>query len=91
MFPGAVEAAIESIPLVGQAIVFGTADDEWGQVVVAVVEATSGDLPQIVEGVRSLVERHEVPRRWFAVDALPLLPNGKPDRAAAQTLGRGVS
>ena len=91
VFPGAVEAAIESIPLVGQAIVFGTADDEWGQVVVAVVEATSGDLPQIVEGVRSLVARHEVPRRWIAVDALPLLPNGKPDRAAAQTLGRAAT
>ena len=51
VFPGAVEAAIESIPTAGQAVVFGTADDEWGQVVVAVVEATSGDLPQIVEHV----------------------------------------
>jgi len=86
VFPGAVEAAIESIPTAGQAVVFGTADDEWGQVVVAVVEATSGDLPQIVEHARSLLARHEVPRRWIAVDALPLLPNGKPDRYAAQAL-----
>jgi O-succinylbenzoic acid--CoA ligase len=91
VFPGAVEVAIESIPIAGQAVVFGTADDEWGQVVVAVVEATSGDLPQIVRGVRSLVARHEVPRRWIAVDALPLLPNGKPDRAAAQALGRAAT
>jgi len=86
VFPGAVEAAIESIPTAGQAVVFGTADDEWGQVVVAVVEATSGDLPQIVEHARSLLAKHEVPRRWIAVDALPLLPNGKPDRSAAQAL-----
>jgi O-succinylbenzoic acid--CoA ligase len=91
VFPGAVEAAIESIQTTGQAVVFGAADDEWGQVVVAVVEATSGDLPQIVEAVRSLVARHEVPRRWIAVGALPLLPNGKPDRAAAQTLGRAAT
>ena len=86
VFPNAVEAAIESIPIAGQAVVFGTADDEWGQVVVAVVEATSGDVPQIVEHARSLLARHEVPRRWIAVDALPLLPNGKPDRFAARAL-----
>ena len=50
------------------------------------VEAASGGLPQIVEHARSLLARHEVPRRWIAVDALPLLPNGKPDRSAARTL-----
>jgi len=91
VFPSTVEAAIESIPTTGQAVVFGAADDEWGQIVVAVVEAPSGDLPQIVEGVRSLIARHEVPRRWIAVDALPSLPNGKPDRLAAQALGEAAS
>ena len=91
VFPSTVEAAIESIPTTGQAVVFGAADDEWGQIVVAVVEAPSGDLPQIVEGVRSLIARHEVPRRWIAVDALPSLANGKPDRLAAQALGEAAS
>jgi acyl-CoA synthetase (AMP-forming)/AMP-acid ligase II len=67
--------------------VFGAPDDEWGQIVVAVVEGASTDLPQIVEAIRSLVARHEVPRRWIAVDTLPLLANGKPDRSAAQALG----
>jgi len=85
--PAVVEAAIESIPTTGQAVVFGTADDEWGEIVVAVVEARSDDIPKIMDEVRSRVARHEVPRRWVAVDALPLLANGKPDRSAAQALG----
>ncbi|MGB5169559.1 MAG: AMP-binding protein [Acidimicrobiia bacterium] len=89
--PSTVEAAIESIPTAGQAVVFGVADDEWGQIAVAVVEAASDDLPQIVEGVRSLIAKYEVPRRWIAVEALPLLPNGKPDRAAAQALWEATS
>ncbi|MGB5567347.1 MAG: hypothetical protein WBN93_13590, partial [Acidimicrobiia bacterium] len=89
--PSTVEAAIESIPTAGQAVVFGVADDEWGQIAVAVVEAASDDLPQIVEGVRSLIAKYEVPRRWIAVEALPLLPNGKPDRAAAQALWEAAS
>ena len=89
--PSTVEAAIESIPTAGQAVVFGVADDEWGQIAVAVIEAASDDLPQIVEGVRSLIAKHEVPRRWIAVEALPLLPNGKPDRAAAQALWEATS
>jgi O-succinylbenzoic acid--CoA ligase len=86
--PGVVEAALGSIPAAGEAVVFGAADDEWGQIVVAVVEASEGDLPRIMADVRSLVARHEVPRRWIAVDALPLLPNGKPDRSAAKALGQ---
>jgi O-succinylbenzoic acid--CoA ligase len=85
--PGVVEAAIESIPSTGQAVVFGAADDEWGEVVVAVVEARSEDLPRIAGDVRPLLARHEVPQRWFAVDTLPLLPNGKPDRSAVRAFG----
>jgi O-succinylbenzoic acid--CoA ligase len=85
--PDAVEAAIESTAGAGQAVVFGVPDDEWGQIVVAVVEASENDLPRIAVDVRSLVAKHEVPRRWIAVDVLPLLPNGKPDRSAARALG----
>jgi O-succinylbenzoic acid--CoA ligase len=87
VFPDTVEAAIESIAAVGRAAVFGVADDEWGQIVAAVVEASAEDLPRIASDVQPLVATHEVPRRWIAVDVLPLLPNGKPDRAAVRALG----
>jgi O-succinylbenzoic acid--CoA ligase len=89
VFPDTVEAAIESIAEVGRAAVFGVADDEWGQIVVAVVEAAAEDLARIVSEGRPLLATHEVPRRWIAVDVLPLLPNGKPDRAAVRALGEG--
>ena len=81
-----IEAVVASLPMERQAVVVGVADEEWGHTVVAVVEAEPGELPEIERVVRSRVARHEVPRRWVAVQELPLLPNGKPDRAAALLL-----
>ena len=87
--PARVEAAIESLPIAGRAVAVGVADDEWGQIVAAVIEASPADLPVIEAAIRRLVARHEVPRRWVAVEDLPLLANGKPDRAAARVLADG--
>ena len=87
--PATIEAAIESLPIARRAVAVGVADDEWGQIVVAVVEAAPADLPAIEMAVRRLVARHEVPRRWIAVDEVPQLETGKPDRAAARTLATG--
>ena len=84
--PAAIEAVIERLPAVGQAVVVGVPDDEWGQAVVAIVEAAPSELKEIECVVRSLVARAEVPRRWVAVRHLPLLANGKPDRDAARVL-----
>ena len=81
--PSTIEAVIASLPMAGQAAVVGVEDDEWGHVVVAVVEAESDQLPEIERVVRLRVARHEVPRSWVAVRELPLLANGKPDRAAS--------
>ena len=89
VYPSTVEAVIESLPIVGQAVVVGRADEEWGQVVVAVIEAEPHDLPEIERVARGLLARHEVPRRWVAVSRLPLLANGKPDRVAAEALADG--
>lgn len=84
--PASVEAAIEALPGVGGSIVVGAPDDEWGYIVVAVVETTPATLPAIEAAVRGSVAPHEVPRRWIPVDELPLLANGKPDRTAARRL-----
>ncbi|MGB9358364.1 MAG: AMP-binding protein [Acidimicrobiia bacterium] len=81
--PSTIEAVIASLPMAGQAVVVGAEDDEWGHIVVAVVEAESDQLPEIERIVRLRVARHEVPRSWVAVRELPLLANGKPDRAAS--------
>lgn len=84
--PATVEAAIESLPIAGRAVAVGVEDDEWGQIVAVVIEASPADLHSIEAAIRRLVAIHEVPKRWVAVDEVPLLANGKPDRAAARVL-----
>lgn len=84
--PEHVEAAIDVVTGAGTSVVLGAPDEEWGEVVVAVVQTAGAALPGIEAAVRRRLARHEIPKRWIAVDALPLLPNGKPDREAAARL-----
>ncbi len=86
-----VEAAIVTVPEVAHAVVVGVDDEEWGQVVVAVVESDRVDVSRIEDAVGDRLARHETPKRWILVDRLPLLPNGKPDRQAARALATELS
>jgi O-succinylbenzoic acid--CoA ligase len=88
--PSVVEVEIESVPTVVHAVVVGIEDKEWGQIVVAVVEAEATDMPDIEVAATGRLARHEIPKQWIQVDAIPLLPNGKPDRAAARDLAASV-
>lgn len=84
--PSTVEAAIASASASIRVVVVGVDDDEWGQVVVAVVEMETAHMSDVEAVVSSRLARHEVPKHWIQVDAIPLLENGKPDRAAARDL-----
>jgi o-succinylbenzoate---CoA ligase len=81
--PAAVEAALAEHPAVVDAAVVGVPDEEWGERVVAVV-VLSG--PLSVDDARAFVAARvsaaAAPRELRVVDALPLLPSGKLDRAA---------
>ncbi len=88
--PSVVEAAIEDVPTVVHAVVVGIEDKEWGQIVVAVVEAEAADMPDIEVATAGRLARHEIPKRWIQVGSIPLLPNGKRDRAAAKALAEAV-
>ncbi|NLS10016.1 AMP-binding protein [Nesterenkonia sp. MY13] len=88
-----VRRALESHPSIREAFVAGIPDNEWGQkVVAAVVLATasrSGNtLPELEDLVRERLGAPAVPKHFELLGALPLLPNGKPDR---QTLLRQLS
>jgi O-succinylbenzoic acid--CoA ligase len=80
----AVAAAVRTHEDVLDAVVVGAPDVEWGQRVVAVVEASR---PVSLAALRDLVEpRTWAPRRLLVLDELPRLANGKPDRVAIQEL-----
>jgi len=78
-----VESAIEAHPAVSNAVVVAIADDEWGEMVVAVVEGEPSAATAVKEATEQRLARHELPKRWVFVGQLPLLPSGKPDRKAA--------
>jgi len=80
--PALVEAAITSHPGVRLAAVFGAPDVEWGEVVVASVVAPGESAASLEEHVRARLRRFEVPRRWVFLDHLPVLANGKVDKAS---------
>ncbi|SFI42745.1 AMP-binding protein [Nocardioides psychrotolerans] len=81
----AVAARLRSHPEVAAAEVLGVPDEEWGSRVVAFVvgRVSVADVRDFVAAVHP---RSWAPRQVVALDALPLLPNGKTDRLALREL-----
>ncbi len=86
----AVAARLRTHPGIVAAEVTGAADPEWGQRVVAVVvPADPGAAPALAELRDFVAEQH--PRAWAPRDVvpvaeIPLLGNGKVDRAALERI-----
>jgi O-succinylbenzoic acid--CoA ligase len=81
--PPAVEAALRAHPDVGDAVVFGRPDEEWGQRVVAAVVPAPGTTPDLATLRSWIAERlgaPSAPRELHLIDSVPLLHTGKPDR-----------
>ncbi|SFM57400.1 O-succinylbenzoic acid--CoA ligase [Pseudonocardia ammonioxydans] len=90
--PAAVERALLSVPGVRGACVVGIPDDEWGQVVAALV-VTGTDAPAdpvLRSAVRDACGRAAVPRLLHRADAVPEHGIGKPDRVAVAALLAGL-
>jgi O-succinylbenzoic acid--CoA ligase len=83
----AVAARVREHPGIAAAEVLGVPDEEWGNRVVAFV---AGQVPlgELRSWVADVHPRSWAPRQVVAVDEIPLLPNGKPDRAALRELAR---
>jgi O-succinylbenzoic acid--CoA ligase len=88
IFPAEVENVLRSHPDVAEAIVLGIPDEEWGQTVAALVISKTEqlDLQNVLMYARTRLARYKLPRTIRVVQQLPLLANGKIDRAAAQLL-----
>jgi O-succinylbenzoic acid--CoA ligase len=84
--PAVVEAAIKAHPTVRDVVVVGLADDEWGEIVVAVVELHGETVEAVEAATAGRLARHEIPKRWVIVEHIDLLSNGKPDRAAVRAV-----
>ena len=88
--PRLVEAALVGLDAITEAIVVGSPDAEWGQVVSAAIVVAQGSssptLDEVRDQLRGIVPDFGLPRRLVTVPELPLLGLGKPDRAKVRRL-----
>jgi acyl-CoA synthetase (AMP-forming)/AMP-acid ligase II len=85
VFAGEVETVLVEIPEVTDAVVFGTPDPRWGEVVTAYVVTAPGSsltTERIQEEVGRRLAGYKKPRKVFLVDALHRSPSGKLDMRA---------
>jgi acyl-CoA synthetase (AMP-forming)/AMP-acid ligase II len=87
VYPREVEDALERIPGVTSACVFGVPDVRWGQrVAAAIVASAATDERSILDGLRPQLASFKSPRLLARVDSLPLGATGKVDRRAAASV-----
>lgn len=79
--PEQVESVLRGHSEVADVVVGGVADDEWGQVIVAVYEGTA-PAEELAGWARQRLPSHMVPRRLKRVDSIPRTAIGKPDPTA---------
>ena len=77
--PAEVERVIEALPGVREAVVFGLPDEQWGEVVAAVVEGDPAALTatRVASHCRERLVRGRCPTRILVVDELPRTWTGK--------------
>ncbi len=90
--PEEVEEALKTHEDVEDALVFGLADDKWGQAVTGVVQLRAGaaaDEDALRGFVRERLAGYKVPKRVLAVEKMFRAPNGKADyKGAAAWAGK---
>ena len=83
IYPAEIEASLIEHPAVGDVGVIGVADDDWGEVVIAVVEPQPGVeagpalAAELIEWCRGRIAHYKCPRRVVFLEQLPRHDNGK--------------
>ncbi|MBI5948714.1 MAG: o-succinylbenzoate--CoA ligase [Chloroflexi bacterium] len=87
VYPAEVEAALAGHPAVRAAAVVGIPDQRWGQVVAAAVVVEPGFDPGVLDGwLEVRLAPFKRPRRFVAVEELPMTANGKVQRRFVREL-----
>jgi acyl-CoA synthetase (AMP-forming)/AMP-acid ligase II len=89
VYPAEVERALAALAGVAGAVVFGVPDDDWGQLVAAVIATREGaelDGTTVRAALRDQLAGYKLPRAiaFCALDALPIGSSGKALRRAAR-------
>ena len=93
--PNRIEELCRALPQVADALVVGVPDERWGEIVAALLvpaesSPTRPDALDVLAGLRAGLAPWERVRRAVWVDALPQLPNGKPDANAAKRIAAAL-
>ena len=84
--PRQVEEALTRLDNVAEAVVVGSPDPEWGQLVSAAIVVAEGSSPptlaEIRDHLRGILPDQALPRRLATLTELPERGPGKPDRAS---------
>ena len=87
VFVEEVEETLKTHPAVEDALVFGLADEKWGQAVTAVVETVSPvSAEDLIAHLRQTLAPYKSPKRIIFTAKCPRGPNGKANYEAAKAL-----
>ena len=93
VYPSEIEHVLRTHSDVLDACVVGLPDSKWGEVVAAAVVCAGKLVPDnnvLQQLVRKAKGPHQVPKKIFYVDRIPLSPLGKPDKRAAREMLLGM-
>lgn len=93
IYPAEVEEALMGHPEVVDAVVFGTPDPSWGEVVTAAVVLAVGSEvteSELIEHVGSVLAGYKKPKRVLLRDSLDRSPSGKVDLVALKRAASAV-
>ncbi|MDB9527354.1 AMP-binding protein [Oscillatoria sp. CS-180] len=83
VLPEEVESAILKTGLVKDVAVVGVPDEDWGEIVVAVVvpEIWGWSSDRLAQTLKSHLSPYKLPKHWFTQSSLPRTAQGKVNRA----------
>ena len=90
VFPEEVEEAVKTHPDLADCLVFGVADEKYGQRVVGVASVAPGRTQPTADAViahtKTKLSSYKVPKQLVFVATVPRAPNGKADYVSAKAL-----